>query len=101
MAGKASKIDNMRRQGYDYGRWSAAAERTCGYCMSRDGLIYEVEELEQSIPAHPRCRCSIIPVDVPEKMRKSGPSGPDAAKDLDDAYWSKSRNDKLNEWKRR
>ena len=93
------QIDNMRRMGYDYGRWSAAAERTCGYCMSRDGLVYEIEELEQSLPAHPRCRCSIIPVDVPEKMRKKGPSGPDAAKDLDDAYWTKSRNEKLKQWK--
>ena len=93
------QIDNMRRMGYDYGRWSAAAERTCGYCMSRDGLVYEIEELEQSLPAHPRCRCSIIPVDVPEKMRKKGPTGPDAAKDLDDAYWTKSRNEKLKQWK--
>lgn len=93
------QVDNFRRMGYDYGRWSAAAERTCGYCMSRDGLVYEIEELEQSLPAHPRCRCSIIPVDVPEKMRKGGPTGPEAAKDLDDAYWTKSRNDKLKQWK--
>jgi len=94
------KIDEMRRMGYTYARWSAAAERTCGYCMSRDGLVYPIEEVEGSIPAHPRCRCSLIPVDVPKDMQKKGPNGESAAADLDDAYWAKSRNDKLNEWKR-
>ena len=94
------KIDEMRRMGYTYARWSAAGERTCGYCMSRDGLVYPIEEVEGSIPAHPRCRCSLIPVDVPKDMQKKGPNGESAAADLDDAYWAKSRQDKLNQWKK-
>lgn len=94
------KIDEMRRMGYEYARWSAAAERTCGYCMSRDGLVYKIEEVEGSIPAHPRCRCSLIPVEMSAEMKKNGPTGPGAADELDDAYWTKSRNDKLSQWKR-
>lgn len=93
------KIDEMRRMGYEYARWSAAAERTCGYCMSRDGLVYKIEEVEGSIPAHPRCRCSLVPVEMSAEMKKNGPTGPGAADELDDAYWTKSRNDKLSQWK--
>ena len=93
------KIDEMRRMGYEFARWSAAGERTCGYCMSRDGLVYKIEEVEGSIPAHPRCRCSLIPVEMSAEMKKNGPTGPGAADELDDAYWTKSRNDKLSQWK--
>ena len=91
--------DNYRKMGYDHVRWSAASERTCGYCMSRDGLVYELEAVENAIPAHPRCRCSLVPVDAPSLNKPKGPNGPDAAEQLDDSYWTKSRQDKLNQWK--
>ena len=93
------QMDNYRSMGYEHVRWSAAAERTCGYCMSRDGLVYLMEEIENAIPAHPRCRCSLIPVDAESLKKPKGPTGPDAANDLDDSYWTKSRNDKLSRWK--
>ena len=93
------QMDNYRSMGYEHVRWSAAAERTCGYCMSRDGLVYVMEEIENAIPAHPRCRCSLIPVDAESLKKPKGPTGPDAASDLDDSYWTKSRNDKLSQWK--
>lgn len=91
--------DNYRAMGYQFVRWSAAAERTCGYCMSRDGLIYDIDEIDGAIPAHPRCRCSLIPVEADSLKKPKGPNGPDAARELDDTYWSKSRNDKLSQWK--
>lgn len=91
--------DNYRQMGYEFVRWSAAAERTCGYCMSRDGLIYNIDEIDGAIPAHPRCRCSLIPVEADSLKKPKGPNGPDAARELDDTYWSKSRNDKLAQWK--
>lgn len=91
--------DNFRKMGYQFVRWSAAAERTCGYCMSRDGLIYDIDEIDGAIPAHPRCRCTLIPVEADSLRKPKGPNGPDAASQLDDTYWSKSRNDKLAQWK--
>ena len=92
--------DNFKKNGYEYVRWSAAGERTCGYCISRDGLVYQVDEIDGAIPAHPRCRCSLIPVDAPSlKKGKGGPTGPEAADELDDSYWSKSRKAKMDRWK--
>ena len=89
-----------REQGDLYGRWSAAAERTCGYCMSRDGLVYLLDDLEAAIPAHRRCRCAITPADPPEEMKKGKKVDPqDASEGLDDLYWSKSRDAKLKEWR--
>ena len=95
------QIAHYREQGFEWGRWSAAAERTCGFCMSRDGLVYTMDDLEAAIPAHPRCRCSIIPTDPPEDMRRKGRKidPKDAANELDDLYWAKSRQDKLKQWK--
>ena len=92
--------DNFKKNGYEFVRWSAAGERTCGYCISRDGLVYQVDEIDGAIPAHPRCRCSLIPVDAPSlKKGKGGPTGPEAADELDDSYWSKSRKAKMDRWK--
>lgn len=93
------QIANYRQLGYEWARWSAAAERTCGYCMSRDGLIYEMEEIEGSIPAHPRCRCTLIPVEKPAGLGDKKPSQLQADDHLDDAYWQRSRKKKLDEWK--
>lgn len=94
------QIAHYREQGFEWGRWSAAAERTCGFCMSRDGLVYTMDDLEAAIPAHPRCRCSIIPTDPPRDMINKGKVDPkDASDELDDLYWTKSRQDKLNVWK--
>lgn len=50
-----------KRLGYDYGRWLATEdERTCPFCGSRSGWIYRLDEVV--MPAHPLCRCSIVPV---------------------------------------
>lgn len=93
------KTARYREMGYDHVRWSAAAERTCGFCMSRDGLVYPMEEIESAIPAHPRCRCDLIPVEVPDELKNKTISPEEAAAELDDAYWTKSRNEKLRNWK--
>ena len=93
------QIANYRELGYEWARWSAAAERTCGYCMSRDGLIFDMEEIEGSIPAHPRCRCTLIPVEKPPGNGDKKPSQLEADDHLDDAYWQRSRKKKLDEWK--
>ncbi|QNJ25936.1 phage head morphogenesis / SPP1 gp7 family domain protein [Synechococcus sp. SYN20] len=94
------KLDSYREMGYDHVRWSAAAERTCGFCMSRDGLVYPAEEIESAIPAHPRCRCDLIPVDVPKDMKGKKITPKQAAEELDDGYWSNSRKQKLDQWKK-
>lgn len=50
-----------KRLGFNYVRWVATEdERTCPNCASRSGLIYRLEEVV--MPAHPLCRCSMVPV---------------------------------------
>lgn len=91
--------DSARKNGYEFVRWSAAGERTCGYCISRDGLVYQIDEIDGAIPAHPRCRCSLIPVDAPKLKKGEQPTGPEAADQLDDSYWSQARKAKMDRWK--
>ena len=41
-------------------RWSAARDtRTCLACLALDGRVFK---LERPMPAHPSCRCSLLPV---------------------------------------
>ena len=99
------EIAQYKHLGYEWARWVAGGERTCGYCLSRDGLVYKMEEIEGMIPAHPRCRCDVAPVDPPPGYKKGEPKAgqpvtpEDAARHLDDAHWAKSRQRKLDDWK--
>ena len=93
------QIKSARENGYQWGRWSAAAERSCGYCISRDGLVYLLDDIEAAIPAHPRCRCTVIPADPPEDI-KNKLNKENASDSLDDLYWTKSRKAKMDSWKK-
>lgn len=94
------QIGQYRENGYEWVRWIAAAERSCPYCISRDGLVYELGEIEAAIPAHPRCRCSLAPTDPPANWKRKGTDrGVEAAESLDDAYWARSRANKLREFR--
>lgn len=99
------EIAQYRNLGYEWARWIAGGERTCGYCLARDGLVYRLEEIEGMIPAHPRCRCDVGPVDPPPGHKKGQPkegqpvTPEEAARHLDDQHWAKSRQRKLDEWK--
>ncbi len=35
--------------------------RVCAVCEPRDGVVYAAEEAPE-LPAHPRCRCALVPV---------------------------------------
>jgi len=37
------------------------SERTCEYCRPRIGNVYELDDDEEVLPAHPRCRCVWLP----------------------------------------
>ena len=93
------QIDQARRNGFEWGRWSAGGERTCGFCISRHGMVYEMDDIEGQIPAHPRCRCTVIPVEAPEGWKKGQKIDPKNA-ELDDEFWTKARADQIKEWKR-
>ena len=99
------QMDQYRKLGYEWARWIAGGERTCGYCLARDGLVYRMEEIDGMIPAHPRCRCDVGPVDPPPGHKKGQPkenepvTPEEAARYLDDAHWAKSRQTKLDTWK--
>lgn len=53
-------------------QWTASkSSRTCLNCLSRDGKIWP---LEKPLPAHPNCRCVMVPVliDHPLPKRQTG-----------------------------
>lgn len=93
------QIDQARKNGFDWGRWSAGAERTCGFCISRHGMVYEMDDIEGQIPAHPRCRCTVIPVEAPEGWKKGQKIDPKTA-ELDDEFWTNARASQIKEWKK-
>ena len=94
------KLNSFREMGYQWARWSATGERSCPFCISRDGLLYMLDDIDGAIPAHPRCRCSVIPADPPDNFKKKRfeDKGLDAAESLDDAYWTRSRAQKIREF---
>ena len=57
-----------KRLNYQFIRWVATEdERTCPHCSSRSGLIFQVDEVV--MPAHPLCRCAMVP--VPDELVKN------------------------------
>ena len=91
-----------RKNGYTHGRWSATGERSCPFCVSREGNIYTLDELEGAIPAHPRCRCTVAP--VLEENVKNVLNATDqeaaAALNLDDAGWTAIRQQRFSEFQK-
>jgi SPP1 gp7 family putative phage head morphogenesis protein len=54
-------LERSKRQGFAYVRVVAAMdERSCPTCVSRNGLVFRVDQLV--LPFHPRCRCVPVPV---------------------------------------
>lgn len=52
-----------RDAGFERVEWSAVIDhRTCPICRERHGKTYPVDR-HPDIPAHPRCRCSLLPAD--------------------------------------
>ena len=94
------QMRQYRKNGYEHGRWSATGERTCPFCASREGVIYLLDDLETAIPAHPRCRCTIIPVDSDSVRRfeRAGGTAEAAAGELDDAGWAAIRQQRFDEY---
>ena len=94
------QMRQFRKNGYSHGRWSAAGERTCPFCASREGVIYPLDELDGAIPAHPRCRCSVSPVlgDSLNKVLQSNDKQAAASQWLDDAGWTAIRQQRIQEY---
>jgi len=96
------QMAQYRKNGYTHGRWSATGERSCPFCVAREGNIYTLDELEGAIPAHPRCRCTIAP--VLEENVKNVLNAKDqeaaAALNLDDAGWTAIRQQRFSEFQK-
>lgn len=44
------------------GEWSTSKDdRVCEFCASMEGRVFELDEIESMIPAHPQCRCIALP----------------------------------------
>lgn len=56
---EASK-ERYRENNVQQVQWYATLdERTCPWCGARHGMVYERDEMD--VPAHPRCRCDLVP----------------------------------------
>jgi SPP1 gp7 family putative phage head morphogenesis protein len=51
--------------------WTALDERVCPVCGPRHGKVYEIKEVRGIHPAHPNCRCALLPVIAEEPLRKA------------------------------
>jgi len=41
--------------------WRAVMDaRTCPICSGNNGEVFTIDEIEASLPAHPRCRCTVV-----------------------------------------
>jgi SPP1 gp7 family putative phage head morphogenesis protein len=51
--------------------WQTAGDaRVCPRCASRQGQVYDLDEIEGMIPLHPNCRCIALPVDKTESQEE-------------------------------
>lgn len=69
---RQGSLQSYQDNGIKQWRWVAAkSPRTCLNCLARDGEIYEVEK---PFPAHPACRCTMIPLipSIPTRAETAG-----------------------------
>lgn len=56
------QIESYRQKGYKKLRWVATMDdKTSAICRKRNGKTFDIEDLPD-IPAHPNCRCTLVPV---------------------------------------
>jgi SPP1 gp7 family putative phage head morphogenesis protein len=56
------QIETYRSNGYAKLRWVATMDdKTSDICRKRNGKEYSIDNLPD-IPAHPNCRCTLVPV---------------------------------------
>jgi SPP1 gp7 family putative phage head morphogenesis protein len=54
-------IATYKEVGIDRVQWLAVMDkRTCSVCAGRNEKVYSLGKIEGMIPAHPRCRCTIV-----------------------------------------
>ena len=96
------QMAQYKKNGYTHGRWSATGERSCPFCVSREGNIYTLDELEGAIPAHPRCRCTVAPVleENVKNVQNATDQQAAAALNLDDAGWTAIRQQRFSEFQK-
>lgn len=56
------QIESYRSKGYNKLKWVATMDsKTSKECRKRNGKEYDIDDLPD-IPAHPNCRCTLVPV---------------------------------------
>jgi len=45
---------------------NAGDDRVCDVCLSLEGQIFTLDEIEKMIPVHPQCRCCALPASMTE-----------------------------------
>lgn len=66
------QIESYRAKGYTKLKWIATMDdKTSKICRKRNGKEYDVDSLPD-IPAHPNCRCTMVPVITEEMIEAAG-----------------------------
>ena len=66
------QIESYRAKGYSKLKWIATMDdKTSKICRKRNGKEYDIDRLPD-IPAHPNCRCTMVPVITDEMIENAG-----------------------------
>lgn len=66
------QIESYRSKGYAKLKWVATMDsKTSEICRKRNGKEYDIDDLPD-IPAHPNCRCTLVPVINTAELDKRG-----------------------------
>ncbi|KFN92164.1 phage head morphogenesis protein [Tetragenococcus muriaticus] len=88
----AGQLETYRENGYDKLEWVASEDgRGCDTCHIRNGKQYSINDVPV-LPAHPNCRCTMIPVITDEMIEEQ-------AKELEEAQSEESAPEWLDEAK--
>jgi SPP1 gp7 family putative phage head morphogenesis protein len=59
----AGAVNHFKKNGIEKVRWvTSYGRRVCSICEPLNGQVYEINN-HPSIPVHPNCRCTVIPVE--------------------------------------
>jgi len=59
----AALLAELRDQGVLHVRWICRMDNSCEDCVERHKNIYPLDDVIGDLPMHPRCRCTVVPVD--------------------------------------
>lgn len=95
----AGQLETYQENGYDKLEWVASEDgKGCDTCHLRNGKQYKIDDVP-ILPAHPNCRCTMIPVITDEMIEKQAKALKEAQPEESASEWfdeAKEQIDKTN-----